>query len=226
VSRLKSPPFSAANDQFEIIGVAQDAMHELQNGQALPEMYVPYSMTGMANTLVVHTAGDPMRMAPFIRAQVYQLDGSQFVDEVRSLEDLMDRYVYSRGRFNLWLMGAFATIGLSLAVIGVYGLMSHTVSLQRREFGVRMAMGAGFGIIVRLVLRRGMRLMIAGVAIGTVATLVLLKMFGIQLGVSDPFDPGSISSACLVLFAAGIAACLVPAFRAGRTDPVQALRLE
>jgi len=223
--RLKMPPFNLADDHFEIVGIVEDALHELHNGEARPEMYIPYSITGLAEMLLVHTAGDPMRLAQHVQRQVYQLDGSQFVDEVRSLESLMDRFVYSRGRFHLWLMGVFAVVGLVLAVIGVYGLLSQIVSQQRREFGVRMAVGAGFGDIVQLVLRRGVRLMLLGLSIGIATTLVLLQRFGIQLGVTDPFDPGSITGASFVLFVVGIAACLMPAFRAGRTNPVQALRL-
>ncbi len=224
VKRLATPPFDVADDRFEVIGIVQDALHELHNGEARAEMYIPYSIAGLADMLVVHTSGDPMRMAPHIRRQVYQLDGSQFVDETYTLEALMDRFVYSRGRFQLWLMGVFAALGLRLAVIGVYGLLSQIVSVQRHEFGVRMAVGAGFGQIVRLVLRRGARLMLLGLAIGVAATLLLLKRFGVQLGVTDPFDPEALAGACLVLLAAGLAACLVPALRAGRTDPAQALR--
>jgi predicted permease len=224
--RLQMPPFVLADDHFEIVGIVEDALHELHNGEARPEMYVPYSILGLADMLVVHTSGDPMRLAPHIRSQVYQLDGSQFVTETFSLESLMDRFVYSRGRFHLWLMGVFATLGLTLAVIGVYGLLSQIVSLQEREFGVRMAVGANFSDIIRLVLGRGLRVILVGLVIGVVLTMLLLKRFGIQLGVTDPFDPTALSGACLVLFAAGMVACIVPAMRAGRTNPVQALRLE
>lgn len=222
--RLKMPPFNIPEDRFEIVGIVQDALHELHNGEARPEMYIPYSITGLSDMLVVHTSGDPMRMAPYVRTQVYQLDGSQFVDEANSLERLLDRYVYSRGRFQVWLMGSFASLGLLLAVIGVYGLLAQFVSLQQQEFGVRMAVGATFGDIMRLVLARGMRLMLIGLTIGIAITLILLKRFGIQLGVTDPLDPGSLAGACFALFATGLAACFLPAFRAGRTDPVQALR--
>jgi predicted permease len=222
--RLKMPPFNIPEDRFEIVGIVQDALHELHNGEARPEMYIPYSITGLSDMLVVHTVGDPMRMAPHVRAQVYQLDGSQFVDEANSLERLLDRYVYSRGRFQVWLMGSFASLGLLLSVIGVYGLLAQFVSLQQQEFGVRMAVGATFGDIMRLVLGRGVRLMGVGLVIGIAVTLLLLKRFGIQLGVSDPLDAGSLAGACLALFGAGLAACLLPALRAGRTDPAQVLR--
>jgi predicted permease len=222
--RLKSPPFNLAQDQFEVVGVVADALHDLDKDQPLPETYIPYSITGLADTLVVHTAGEPMRMAPLVRAQVYQLDGSQFVDDTRTLESLLDMYVYSRGRFQVWLMGAFAALGLMLAVIGIYGLLSQIVSAQRQEFGVRMAVGATFADIVRLVLRRGMRLMLAGLFIGISLAVLLLRHFGGEFGVTDPLDPASLAGASLVLLAAGTAACLMPAMRAARTNPVKALR--
>ncbi|MBI2686148.1 MAG: ABC transporter permease [Acidobacteria bacterium] len=223
IPRLRMPPFRMTGDTFEIAGVAQDALHELHNGEARPEMYFPYSLTGLADTLVIHTQGDPMRLSQPIRGQIYQLDGSQFVDRTQTLASLMDEWVYSRGRFHLWLMGVFASVGLALAVIGVYGLLSQIVAQQKQEFGVRMAIGAQFGDIVALVLKRGLRLMAAGLVIGVGVTLVLLKEFGVELGVTDPFDPASLAGACIVLTAAGIAACLIPAFRAGRLNPVDAL---
>ncbi|MGH9659211.1 MAG: ABC transporter permease, partial [Bryobacteraceae bacterium] len=225
VGRLKMPPFNLPDDRFEIVGVVQDALHDLASGQPRPEMYIPYSIIGLADMLVVHTSGDPMRMAPHVQRQVYQIDGAQFVDQVRTLENVMERFVYSRGRFQVWLMAVFASLGLGLAVVGVYGLLSQIVALQRREFGVRMAVGAGFSDIVLLVLRRGVRLIAFGLTIGASATVLLLNRFGIRLGVADPLDPASIAGACLVLCAAGMAACLIPALRAGRIDPVQALRL-
>jgi predicted permease len=224
MARLKMPPFGLPDATFEVIGVAQDALHEPQNGEARPELYVPYSILGLADSIVVHTQGDPLRLAKPVREQIYQLDGAQFVDETQSLASSMDRWVYSRARFHLWLMGVFAGVGLMLAVIGVYGLLSQIVAQQRQEFGVRMAIGAQFGDIVLLVLTRGVRLMTVGVAAGVGVTMVLLKYFGNQLGVTDPFDPGSLGGACLVLAGAGLAACLIPAIRAGRMNPVEVLR--
>ncbi|MBI3207278.1 MAG: ABC transporter permease [Candidatus Solibacter usitatus] len=226
MARLKMPPFSVADDTFEIAGVAQNALHELQNGEARPEMYIPYSLTGLAATLVVHTAGDPMRMAPLIRAQVYQLDAAQYVDETRTLEFLMDRYVYSRGRFFVWLMGAFASLGLALSVIGIYGLLAHAVSQQRREFGVRMAVGASYGDIAALVLFRGARLLLAGLIVGVGFAMLFFKRFGIQLDAGSQFDVASLAGACVVLLLTGLMASLIPALRAARTEPVEALRVE
>lgn len=224
--RLLTPPLSATNDQFEIVGVTEDALHELHNGEAYPEVYIPYSITSVANTLVIHTAGDPLRLSQAIRRQVYDLDASQFVDQVQTLESLMDRYVYSRGRFNVWLMGTFGTLGLILAIVGVFGLLAQIVAMRSREFAVRMAVGATFRNIVNDVVRRGVLLMGAGLGLGCFITLVLLRRFGNLLGVTDPLDPASLGGACAVLFLAGVAASLIPAWRAARTNPVEILRLD
>ncbi|HEV3199603.1 MAG TPA: ABC transporter permease [Bryobacteraceae bacterium] len=224
--RLRTPPFSLADDSFEIIGITEDALHELHNGEARPEVYIPYSIAGIADMLVVHTVGDPMRLVSAIRRGLYQLDKSQVIDEPRSLESWMERDVYSGGRFRLWLMGVFGVLGLALAVIGVYGLISQVVALQSREFGIRLAVGAGFGHILGLVLMRGVRLIATGLVAGAVATILLLRRFGLELGVTDPYHAASISGAGMILIAAALVACLVPALRAARTNPVKALRLE
>ena len=175
---------------------------------------------------MVHTAGDPLSYAKAIRSQVYELDGSQFLDKTYTLEGLMDLNVYSRGRFNLWLMGAFAALGLTLAAIGLFGLLSHIVELRRQEYCVRMALGATSGDILALVLGGGARLLLAGFAAGIVSTLLLLRGYGIELGVSDPYDIPSLAGACLLLAAVGLVACLMPAWRASATTPAGAMRSE
>jgi len=224
IPRLKMPPFGLTDATFEITGVAQDVLNELHNGEASAEVYVPYSITGLAYAIVVHTQGDPLRLAKPIREQIYQLDDGQFVDETRTLASLMDDSVYSRGRFHLWMMGVFAVIGLMLAVIGVYGLISQVVTKQRREIGVRLAIGAQFGDIVSMVLSLGIGLIAAGIATGLGVTILLLRSFGEKLGVLDPFDLRSLAGACIVLFTAAVLACLIPAIRAGRLKPVDVLR--
>ncbi|MBL8230316.1 MAG: ABC transporter permease [Bryobacterales bacterium] len=226
VPRMKGAPFVVADPQFEIVGVVADAIHEFHNREARTEMYIPYSLTGLAEMLIVHTEGEPMRFAPAVRAEVYRLDGSQFVDETYSLAALMERWVYSSVRFDVWLIGVFAALGLVLAVIGVYGLLQQTVAAERREYGVRMAIGANTGDIVRLVMWRGAKLMGTGLTIGITVTLGLLWYFGVHLGVSDPLEPVSLGGSCAVLLVAGFAACMLPALRAGRTNPVDVLRLD
>ncbi len=103
-------------------------------------------------------ADDPMSIAPYVRAQIYAIDPSQPIDERRTLENLMDRYVYSSGRFRVWLMGVFAVLGLALSVVGVYGVLSQIVAIEQRNIGIRMAVGAGSREIVQFVMGRGARL--------------------------------------------------------------------
>lgn len=226
IEQLRQAPASLANDQFEIVGIVADAMRDMQSSEPRPEMYVPYSVLAMADSIVVHTAGDPMQLSQAIRKQIYALDGSQFVDQVFTLSNLMDREVYSGRRFQLWLMGVFAAVGLTLSVIGIYGLLTQIVNQQRQEFGVRMAVGASFADILRIVLVRGAKVIAIGLAIGLVSAYGLLVYLGAKLGVPDSIDPASLTGACVVLGLAGLAACLVPAIRAGRVDPVRALRGE
>ena len=226
IPRLRTAPFNLTTSQFEVIGTVEDAIHELHNDDPRAELYIPYSITGMADTFVVHTAGDPPSMAPHVRAQIYAIDPAQPIDETDTLDKMLDRFVYSRGRFRVWLMGVFAVLGLALSAVGVYGLLSQIVAMEQRSIGIRMAVGAGSRDIVQFVLGRGARLIVAGLGVGMVATLLLLRRFGLMLGVTDPFQPEALSGAACVLAVAGLIACLIPAIRAGRTDPVEALRLE
>lgn len=226
IPRFHNPPFNVKTDTFEVIGTVEDAIHELHNNDPRAELYVPYSITGMADTFVIHTAGDPMAMAPHIRAQIYAIDPAQPVDETRTIESLMDMYIYSNGRFRVWLMGVFAVLGLALSVVGVYGLLSQIVAMEQRSIGVRMAVGAGSRDIVQFVLGRGARLIVTGLLAGMAITLLLLRRYGLLLGVTDPFQPEALAGAACLLAIAGLIACLIPALRAGRTDPVVALRLE
>ncbi|MBM3786999.1 MAG: ABC transporter permease [Acidobacteria bacterium] len=224
--RLKMAPFNIPNDVFEIVGVTQDAIFELHNGDPHPELYIPHSVTGLANVLLIRSQGDPARMAEPVRKAIYAMDGTQFVDETKPLTQLIDEYAYSRGRFSLWLMGAFAVAGLALAVIGVYGLLAHIVERQRREIGVRMALGADFCGVVGMVLRRGARMIGGGLAAGVAVSYLLLRQFGAKLGVADPLDPWTLAGSCIVLALAGLAACLGPALRAARLAPMEALRAD
>ncbi|MEP7363119.1 MAG: ABC transporter permease [Acidobacteriota bacterium] len=227
IPRFRDAPFKVANDTFEITGTVEDAMIDDDNNfQSRPEVYVPYTHAALAGIFVVHTAGPPMRLAQQIKAQVYAIDGSQFVDEVRTLDEQLDRFLLSNRRFQLWLIAIFATLGLTLAVIGVFGLLSQFVTLQVREFGMRMAVGANSGDILRLVLIRGARLIALGLAIGTATTLLLLKRYGPMLGIKDSHDAPALAGACAILAIAALAASLLPAFRASRIDPVDALRAE
>ena len=219
--RLKQPPFALADDSFEIVGVVADALHELHNGEASAELYIPYSVLGLADAFVVHTQGDPAAFVRPLRLAAAELDPNQVLSDAVPLASLMDRYVYSRGRFNVWLMGSFGLVGLTLAALGVYGLFTQIVAVQGREIGIRMALGATRGNIVGMVLRRGVLLLGCGLSLGAAVTILLLRQFGVRLGVSDPLDPVALTLSCAMLFATGLVACFIPAWRAGKLDPAR-----
>jgi putative ABC transport system permease protein len=167
---------------------------------------------------------DPSSLTRSVSAQVYAIDASQPVADVKTLDTLLKEDEYSTPRFNLILLSVFAGIGLVLAIVGVYGVMSAAVSQQRHEIGVRMALGAGSSTIARMIVARGSRLLLLGMAIGLAGSVVLARLLARQVWNVSAFDPIAFAIVSCVLLAAGLQACLWPALRAARTDPVIALR--
>jgi putative ABC transport system permease protein len=222
--RLKEPPFGVAADAFEVVGVVHDTLNRGLANPVMPEIYLPFSLAGVSNVLVVRTTLDPSSLTRAIAAQVYAIDASQPIADVKTLDTLLKEDEYSTPRFNLILLSVFAAIGLVLAVVGVYGVMSAAVAQQRHEIGVRMALGAGSGSIARMIVMRGSRLLLVGMAIGLAGSIVVARLLARQVWNVPEFDPIAIASVSCVLLAGGLQACLWPALRAARTDPVIALR--
>jgi len=174
---------------------------------------------------VVRAAGDPPALEPALRGALRSIDPEQPVFAVQSMEDAVSRSLGNR-RFNLYLLGGFAALAVLLAVVGIYGVMSYSVSQRTREIGIRMALGAAHGRVVGLVVSQGLKLAALGVAIGISGALALsgvvrTLLYGVTA--TDPLTYGAIASA-LILVALG--ACWLPARRAARVDPVIALRAE
>jgi predicted permease len=226
IPRLRQPPFRLTEDGFEIVGVVKNALYDLTSGEAQAELYFPYTITGMADRLVVRTTADPASLAGAVRAQVYAVDRNQPVTDVRTLESLMQEWVLARPRFRVILFAVFAVVGLAMAVIGVYGVLSNIVSQQRQQIGVRMAVGATSADIVRMLLKSGLRLVLSGVIAGLGASIALARLLRQQLSMAEAFDPVAFAVVSLLLLAAGASASLIPAVRATRVDPVSALRVE
>jgi putative ABC transport system permease protein len=222
--RLKDPPFGLASDSFEVVGVVHDTPNDGLSSPVLPEIFLPFSLAGLSNGLLVRTALDPMALARSVAAQVYAIDPSQPVASIKALDAMIQEDAYSTPRFNLILLSVFATIGLVLAIVGVYGVMSAAVAQQRHEIGVRMALGAGARTIARMIVVRGSRLLIVGMALGLAGSVLAARLLARQVWNVAPFDPIAFAMVSLVLLAAGLQACLWPALRAARTDPVIALR--
>jgi putative ABC transport system permease protein len=175
--------------------------------------------------LVVHTSGDPARLVMPIKRAIWSVDPQQPINRVSTARDRMAESI-AKPRFLLTLMGVFAGVALVLAVIGLYGVLSHAVAQRTREIGIRMALGAESGLVLRSVLRSGALLTALGVVAGLGLTMaggrvVRSLLFGVA-----PLDPVAIAAAAVTLAGAALVACYIPARRATRVDPLVALRAE
>jgi predicted permease len=222
--RLRQPPFSVGDDAFQIVGVVHDVLNEGLANPVIPEIYIPYSAAGVADLVVVRTPADAASLMRAVTAQVYAIDPNQPVHEMKTLDVVLRENEYATPRFNLTLLSIFAVMGLALALVGVYGVMSTAVAQQKHEIGVRMALGANTGSITRLVLTRGARLLIVGMMLGLAGSLVVARVLARQVWNVSPFDPLAFVVVSLILLAAGLQACILPALRAARIDPIIALR--
>ena len=196
------------------------------NLEAAPEIYYPESKMGLAEMeLIVRTDGDPMALLPAVKAQIAQLDPAQPVTKVRTLDQVLERSAGPQ-RLLAQLLSVFAAAALLLATLGIYGVVSYSVSRREREIGVRMALGAQAAHVVGMVLREGLRLSLLGVLAGSLLALALARLFaGFLYGVSAT-DPLTYALAACGLALAGAAACWLPARRATRVDPAVSLRAE
>src|SRR4051812_11815719 len=210
----------------EIIGVVGDARYAKLDDELRPMVYwTPPHLTYSSMTLVLRTAGDPENLAAAARREILAIDKDQPVSDVRTMESWLAEAM-ARTRFGTLLLGAFAGLALTLAAVGIYGVMSHSVAQRRQEIGVRMALGAQARDVLRLVIRQGLALVLVGVVLGLLGALALtrvMKSLLYQVSVTDP-----LTFAAIVLLLTGVSwvACYIPARRATRVDPLTALRYE
>jgi putative ABC transport system permease protein len=226
IPRLTEAPINSTDASVEIVGVVRDTLNDGLMDAVVPEIYVPSSLLGAANRVFVQTAGDPVAVTRAVVEQVYKLDRDQPVTDVRTVQSFLNEFVYAGPRFNLVLLSVFAVLGLTLAVVGVYGVMSHTVSQQTREIGVRIALGADPGSVGRRIVKSGAMLLLIGIALGLAGSVVAGRFLAQQIWNVSPFDPTAFAASSVVLLAAGLLACAWPAWRASRTPPIVALRQE
>jgi len=214
------------HDPATVVGIAADVKQDRLNRDAAPEIYYPESQAGLAELeLIVRTDSDPMGLLPAVKAQIAQLDPAQPVTKVRTLEQVLERSTGPQ-RLLAKLLSAFAAAALLLATLGIYGVVSYSVSRREREIGVRMALGAQAAHVVRMVLREGLRLSLVGVLAGSLLALALARLLaGFLYGVS-PTDPLTYALASCGLALAAAVASWLPARRATRVDPAIALRAE
>ncbi len=226
IPRLATAPSNIADNAFQIVGVVKDAVNRGLTSEIAPELYIPYTITGTANYFAVLTKTDPTSLAKAVTEQVYALDPNQPVTDVRTVSSLLNDWEYAGPRFSVVLFGVFAALGLTLAVVGVYGVVSNAVSQRTHEIGVRKALGAASADVLRLVFGFGARLILLGIGIGLAASLAIARILSNQLWGVSPHDPLALTSVVVLLLLVGFLACWVPARRAMRVDPLVALRYE
>jgi putative ABC transport system permease protein len=210
----------------EVIGVVGDVKHFGLDRESTAEMYVPLLQRPWMNiTLAVRYASDPVGLSAAIRNQVRQVDKDQTVSNIRTMEQILSNSVSQR-RFNMLLLSTFAAVAIALAIVGIYGVMSFSVVQRTHEIGVRIALGAQAGNVLRMVVWRGMSLALIGVALGVAAALALTQVMKNLLFEVSATDPATFALIALLLVGVALIASYIPARRATKIDPLQALRHE
>jgi putative ABC transport system permease protein len=215
---------SIGNELFEIIGIVGDVRHRGLDSGLRQTIYFPSLRLGYAN-LVIRTTNDPVSLAAAVRREAAAIDPNQPVANIKTMERWVSESV-AQPRFRTLLLGLFSGAALLLAMVGIYGVMSYTVSQRVHELGVRMALGARAGDVLRLVISQGMRLALAGVAIGLAAAFALTRLIKDLLFGVLATDPLTFATITLLLTGVALVACYLPARRATKVDPMVALRHE
>ncbi len=212
-----------------IVGVVADVKYFGLNQPADPAVYTPYVQSDEPwrrfMTLALRTPGPYSGLAELVKKQVWSLDRNLPVSNVRTMEDLTEESLVA-DKFNLFLLGLFAAVALILAAVGIYGLMAYSVSQRTHEIGLRIALGAQRGAVLRMVMREGAMTVFLGIAIGISGALALTRVMSSLLFEIKPTDPPTFADAAILLAIVALAACYLPARRAMKVDPLIALRYE
>lgn len=207
-----------------IVGVVADTREQEMDKPAGPTMYfASYAGYGRWEMVLIRTAGDPMAMAGVLRREVAALDPQAPVSDIRTMEQIVDKSLTGR-KFSVLLISMFGALALALAAVGLYGVVSYSVTQRNREMGLRMALGAQQGAVLRMVIGEAMKLTVAGALVGAVAAVFAGKAIASQLYGVRAGDPASFAAAAAMLLMVAMAGAWIPARRAMRVDPVVALR--
>jgi predicted permease len=206
-----------------VVGVAKDSKYRNLLETPTPFFYVPMRQNTSGPGIVIRTSLGADAMTRGLVREVHALDASLAPGETITMQEQVDRTTAAQ-LLAVTFLCVFGGLALLLAAIGLYGVMSYTVSQSKRELGLRMALGAGAPHLLRLVMSRGLALTAGGIALGTATALAVTRLLGYLLYNVSPRDPLAFGSAFLVMAITAAAACFLPAWRATRTDPLRALR--
>jgi predicted permease len=218
----------AAEDWLTVVGIAGDIRQTGLTSPAVPVLYQPYQQVARLPflthmTFVARVGGDPRTIAPAMRGALQAVDRDQAPQSLASMETIVAGTI-AEPRFQTELMGGFSVLALLLAAIGIYGVLAASVVERQREIGIRMALGAGHGDVVRMIVRRTLILTACGATFGLLGAAALTKVLETLLVGVEPQDPTAFVVAAAVVVAAALAAAALPARRAGLVDPIVALR--
>ena len=209
----------------EVVGVAKTGRYVFPTESPIPFVYLPYEQNERSRmTLIVESSGDPASLAQPLRTMVSSLDVDLPIQNLRTVASYYEMRVVSNFRVLLQVIIAMGIVGLIVAVVGLYGLIAYSVSTRTREIGVRMAIGASRTSVARLVLRQGLWLAGAGIAIGGLMALAIVPKLAASQPMLETMNIGVFAAVPAALLAASIAACYLPARRAAGLDPLRALR--
>jgi ABC-type antimicrobial peptide transport system permease subunit len=219
----RDDPPTGPQPGYLIVGVAGDTKYSRLRRDIMPTMFLP--LVGNGAHFELRTAGDPTALVKQVRAIVSQADNNLPLFDVRTQTEQIEQALYQE-RLMSRLSSFFAFLALALACVGLYGLLSYDVAQRTREIGIRTALGAQRGDLMRLVVRQGLLLVVVGAVVGIGAAVAVTRLMASMLFNVRPSDPATYASVAILLLLVALAACYIPARRAASVDPIKALRTE
>lgn len=224
--RLKWGPPQSKDPWLTIVGVVGDVKQGALDIGTTPHTYEPFLQnTGRSLSVAIRASGEPASLASALRATVWTIDSQLAVAQARTMDQVISESTTPR-RFSVFLLAGFACVALVLSAIGIYGVIAYSVVRRIHEIGIRMALGAQRGDVMRLVIRQGLRLLVVGVFIGIAGALALTRLLASFLYGVRPTDPFTFASVVAILVGVAVLASYIPARRATKVDPIVALRYE